>query len=324
MDKQEIPGTELSVSPLCFGCGSLGTGAKGDVAEELVAAFVAAGGNFFDTAHCYAFWAAEGAGASERELGRCLRELGVEDRCVVATKGGHPAGPGYERPADFLAERVIVADIEESLHRLGRDVIDLYYLHRDDGVTSVGEIVEILNREISRGRIRYCGASNWSVERIAEANQFAAERGLQGFCVSQVQWSLAVPNWFVEEPGPDPVHRAVGAKEFAFHAATQMPVAAFSATVGGYFAGNSAGNHLYANPANAARRERAEQLAAERGVTPTQMALAWLLAQPFLTFPVFATNRVVHLQEILGSVAVLLTEAEVRWLREGDEPDAPP
>src|SRR5439155_5807796 len=180
--------TDLEVSALCFGAGGFGTSVGGAAAERLVADFLAAGGNFFDTAHCYAFWRANGLGASERELGACLRRLGALDTAVIATKGGHPdMGPDYRRPADFLSRGVIAADLDDSLERLGLDCIPLYYLHRDDGLTPVGEIVETLNEEIGRGRVRYLGASNWSVARIAAANAYAAAHGLRGFVASQVQ-----------------------------------------------------------------------------------------------------------------------------------------
>jgi aryl-alcohol dehydrogenase-like predicted oxidoreductase len=320
MKQRRIPNTELDVSALCCGTGSFGTGsARGDVTGRLIADFIDAGGNFFDTAHCYAFWAPDGLGASERELGGALRRLGVRDRVVIATKGGHPdGGPNYRRPDDFLAESVLCCDIENSLCRLGVDTIDLYYLHRDDGKTPVGEIMERLNGFIRRGWLRYLGASNWSVARIGAANAYAAERGLQGFVISQVQWGLADPNWMSEvRDAPDPTHRCVDLKELAFHAATGIPVAAFSATESGYFADNAGGDALYDNPVSRARRVRARQLAAECGATPTQVALAYLLHERIPVIPVFGTTNREHLDEIVGAVSLTMTPEQVVWLRDG-------
>jgi aryl-alcohol dehydrogenase-like predicted oxidoreductase len=260
MKQYRIPNTTLDVSALCYGTGSFGTSnAKGDVTERLVADFIDAGGIFFDTAHCYAFWAPDGLGASERELGAAVRRLGVRDRVVLATKGGHPdGGPDYRRPDDFLAESVLRCDIENSLYRLGVETIDLYYLHRDDGKTPVSEVIERLNREVRRGTIRYLGASNWSVERIAAANAYAVAQNLQGFLVSQIQWGLAEPNWRSQvRDAPDPTHRCVDEKELAFHAESGIPIAAFSATENGYFADSPGANTLYDNPVSQARRERA-------------------------------------------------------------------
>lgn len=310
-----LPHTDLHVSAPCLGAGGFGTELRGDRADRLVADFLAAGGNFFDTAHCYAFWEENGLGTSERELGACLRRLGALETAVIATKGGHPdMGPDYSRPADFLAPRVIAADVDDSLERLGIDCISLYYLHRDDGRTPVGEIIETLNHEIARGRIRFLGASNWSVERIAAANDYAAAHALHGFVVSQVQWSLAEPNW---RPTADPTVRCVTDTDLRWHAASGLPIVAYSATAGGYFAGRGHDRGPFANPANEARFTRARQLASRLGCTPTQIALAYLLRQGPLVIPLFSTSDPAHLAEVLASADVSLSAEQARWLREG-------
>jgi aryl-alcohol dehydrogenase-like predicted oxidoreductase len=315
MKRHPIPGTELQVSALCYGGGSLGTAVHGAGLDRLVTTYIEAGGNFFDTAHCYAFWKAGGAGASERELGACLRRLRCGDRVIVATKGGHPdSGEAYRRPDDFLSERVLTADIDESLRRLGVERIDLYYLHRDDPRVPVEAILETLNREIGRGRLRYLGASNWTTERMAAANDYAARQGLHGFLVSQLQWSLAEPNW---RPGPDPTMRFVTDETARWHAAAGLPIAAYSATAGGYFAGSDRNLGFYENPTNRARRERARELAARLGCTPTQVALAYLMHQNPQVIPIFGTTDAAHLAEALGSLQVPLSAEEQRWLRQG-------
>jgi aryl-alcohol dehydrogenase-like predicted oxidoreductase len=312
MQRYRLPNTHLDVSALCFGTGSLGTSVKDGDADRLVAAFLEAGGNFLDTAHCYAFWKPGGLGASERELGASLRRLGALDRAVIATKGGHPdQGEAYRRPADFLASPVIARDIDESLERLGVETIDLYYLHRDDGQTPVAEIIETLNGEVRRGRLRYLGASNWTVPRLAAANEYAARRGLRGFVASQVQWSLAEPNWRM---GPDPSMRHVTEEETTWHATSGLPLIVYSATANGYFADPERAAGSFDNPVNRERLQRARELAARRGCTPTQIALAYLMCQPSLVIPIFATTNPDHLHEILSAVEVRLSLEEVRWL----------
>lgn len=315
MQRYRLPQTDLEVSALCFGAGSLGTATQGAATDRLLAAYLEAGGNFFDTAHCYAAWVEKGEGVSERELAASLRRLGAFDRVVIATKGGHPAfGDFYPRPDDFLSERVLAADIDDSLNRLGVETIDLYYLHRDDGRTPVEVILEALNREVARGRLRYLAASNWSVKRLADANQYAAEKGLRGFVASQVQWSLAVPNWPITE---DPTTRYVTQKEIAWHTAAGIPLIPYSATAGGYFAGTPGSAALYDNPTSRARRERARTLSAELGCTPTQIALAYLRHQTPTVIPIFGTTNPAHLSEALGSLSVKLSAAQTRWLRDG-------
>ena len=315
MDRFQIPGTKLVISELCMGTGDFGTEIKGRELDRLVAAFVESGGCFFDTAHCYAFWRQNGDGASERELGACLRRLNCPDDMVIATKGGHPhAGADYQRPDAYLSEEVIASDLDESLSRLGIECVDLYYLHRDDVRVPVSEIIGTLNREIERGRVRAIGASNWSVSRIAAANEYAAREGLHGFTASELQWSLATPNW---KPGPDPTTRYVTPEDAAWHASAGIPIVAYTATGGGFFSKTTAGAGSFDSPINAARRRRAQELAERLGSTPTQIALAYLLHQKVRVVPLFSTAKMQHLEEAINAASIDLGPAQVRWLHDG-------
>jgi 1-deoxyxylulose-5-phosphate synthase len=315
MKQHLIPNTTLHVSALCYGLGPFGSGVKGAAMERLFATFREAGGNFFDTAHCYAFWLPEGAGCSERALGECLRRFGGREEIVIGTKGGHPeAGPDYPRPDCYLAPELIASDIGDSLERLGVETIDLYYLHRDDPRIPAGELIESLNGEIERGRIRHLGASNWPVARIEEANAYAAAHGLQGFVASQPQWSLGEPNW---QPGPEPTMRSVADEDRAWYASHSLAVIPYSSTSNGYFATGGERGRDYQNPRNEARLQRAQQLADELGCTPNQVALAYLMNQEFLVVPIIGTANQEHLEDALGAVQVEITPEQARWLREG-------
>ncbi len=305
-----LPRTDLSVSALCYGAMGHGT-LEGDRADRLFAQYREAGGNFFDTAHCYCFWIANGLGESERVLGAAIRRHGCRDQVVIASKGGHPgAGEHYPKPDRYLSAETVAADLDDSLSRLRLDVIDLYYLHRDDPRLPAGEIIEMLNAEVRRGRIRFLGASNWTAARIAEANAYAAAHGLRGFAASQPQWSLAQRN-----AGGDPTMRAMTPDDFQWHAETGLPVIPYTPTAGGYFAGRDVAS--FDNPVSQARRERAVALAADLGCTPTKLALAWLLHQPFLTIPIIGTTNPAHLADALGAAAVVLAAEQVKWLTEG-------
>lgn len=321
MNRISFSGLTQGVSALGFGCTSIGTAIKGDDATRLVADYLSAGGNHLDTAHCYSFWEKDGLGASERETGRIVRELGVRSDVIIATKGGHPeAGAAYRRPSDFLNPSVLFCDLENSLYRLGVETIDFYYLHRDDGKTPVSELIEALNSFIRRGWIRSLGASNWSTIRIAEANAYAAANHLQGFVISQIQGSLAAPNHVPDASTPEPTHRHLDSETAAWHKETGIPVAAFSATASGYFAENPGpgASPLYDNRVSQARRDRARRLAAELGVTPVQIAFAYLLCQPdFPILPLFSTTRREHLTEILAAQTIALTPEQIVHLRDG-------
>ena len=140
MKRQQLGGTALVVSEICYGGGGFGSARRGAELEALLKLYRDAGGNFLDTAHCYAFWLPEGAGCSECALGDYLRRNGKGD-LVIGTKGGHTGAPGYRTTDAWLAPGRVAADIDDSLGRLGFDTLDFFWLHRDDTRLPVGEIV---------------------------------------------------------------------------------------------------------------------------------------------------------------------------------------
>ena len=241
----DIAGTELRVSEMALGAMLWGTGATVEESLRLYDVYRGAGGNVFDTAHVYAAWRPDGLGVSERTLGQVIRRRREEGKVVIMSKGGHPAfGEHYARPERYLSPEVVRGDIGESLERLGVGRIDLYLLHRDDRRVGVGEIVGMLNEEVGRGRIRYFGVSNWRVERIEEANRWAAGRGVMGFVASQPRWSLAEPSKPQEEE--DVAARFLWAGDAAWHGRTGMAAFCYSPTAKGYFAsGGERGKESY-------------------------------------------------------------------------------
>jgi aryl-alcohol dehydrogenase-like predicted oxidoreductase len=266
------------------------------VDPEVLDEWVRLGGNIIDTAHAY------GDGDSERALGAWLGDRDI----LVLSKGAHPAGNQRRVTPEDIA-----ADLTESIARLGRP-IDLYLLHRDDPDVPIGVIVDALNEHIRAGRIRAIGASNWTCERIDEANAYAAANGLEGFCCSSVHLSLATQN---EEHWPDTLSATDPAIR-EWHERTQMPLFAWSAQARGFFAGHASESvaRVYDNADNRERRHRARALAAQRGCTANQVALAWVLAQSFPVFAVFGARTVGQLREAVGALGVELSAEEARWL----------
>ena len=313
MQRHLIPKTDLNVSALCYGTAPWGHAVVGRQLDGLLNAFRDAGGNFLDTAHCYACWTPQGAGVSERAIADYIRRNGGRDELIVATKGGHPTFAGYRTVDRYLSAQRVAADIDDSLGRLDREVIDVYLLHRDDPRMEVGEIVEYLHGEVRRGRIRYFGASNWTTARIAEANAYAEAHGLSGFVISEPQWSLGHRN-----PVGDSTLCYLDAKDHAWHSSSQMPVMPYGSTGGGFFAtGGRKRGAQFDNEVSRGRLARAQQLAAELGCTPGQVALAYLKHQPFPVVPIIGTTKRRHLEEAIGALQVNLTEAQVNWLRDG-------
>jgi aryl-alcohol dehydrogenase-like predicted oxidoreductase len=282
----ELPLSRLALGTLGF---SLRTR---DRDYALFDAWLEAGGTVIDTAHVYE------DGDAERVLGRWLADRpGARERIVLVTKGAHPDGERRRvTPAD------IAADLRDSMERLGGPV-DLYLLHRDDPDVAVGEIVDALDAHRRAGEIRAFGVSNWTLPRIDEANAYAAERGIAGIACNSPHLSLAVQN----EPPWAGCLSATDAASRAWHERTGMPLLAWSAQAGGWFAG--AASPVYDNAGNRERRARAAQLGDANAV-----ALAWVLAQPFPTVAVVGPHSVEHLHASLEALDVELSGDEVRWL----------
>lgn len=276
-------------------------------ADAVLDAALEAGCNAFDTARVY------GEGLSESLLGNWIRSRRVRDQVVVIGKGGHPDSSGRSR----VDPTALTEDLDLTLRSLGVEFVDLYMLHRDDLDLGVGLIMETLHTFVQAGKVAAIGASNWTHARIEEANIYAAERGLTPFAASSPHQSLAemisVP-W----PGCLSLTGDAGAEARAWYAATQMPVLAWSPLADGYLLkqeGNArACSGPYDSPANAVRRERLHALAARRGSSPAQLALAFLLHQEMKVVPVVAASTPARVRELLAASTVKLSIEERNWL----------
>jgi aryl-alcohol dehydrogenase-like predicted oxidoreductase len=224
----------------------------------------------------------------------------------------------------------ITADIYDSLARMGVDYIDLYVLHRDDPEVPVGPIVEVLNEHKAAGRIHAFGGSNWRHERLIAANEYAAVHGLTPFAVSSPNFSLAIQ---FKEPWENCVS-ITGDQQAAarrFYAESQMPVFAWSSLAGGFFSGRFRPDNLdsfdkyldrlcvesYCYPANFERLDRAQALAAQRGVSVPQIAMAYVMDQPWQTFALVGCANRSEFEANAAALAIKLTPAEVTWLETG-------
>ncbi len=287
-------------------------------------AFAQAGGNFADTAHIYASWLAGGEGQSERALGRWIRSRRPAS-FSVATKGAHPELSSME--ASRLAPQDIALDLSQSLERLQLDSVELYWLHRDDENVPVDEIVQALNEQIQSGRIGAIGASNWSLKRILEANVYAEQHGLIGFCASQIACSLAQVTPQVRGAGNT---LQMDDATLKWHRESQFPLAAYSSQANGFFAHalpkegiepmpkQKSLAHSYGSERNAQRHDRATQLASELKREPNEIALAWVWSQNFPSVAIIGPRSVEQLSSSLRAADLRLSPKQVVFL-EGDE-----
>nr|WP_243233456.1 aldo/keto reductase [Microbacterium sp. CIAB417] len=296
----EIPGVGKPVSRLVMGVDNQPDLAH---ASAIFDVYAERGGNVFDTAYIY------GDGELEKRLGRWIANRGVREDVVVITKGGH---------TPYCDPESVSRQLLESLERQGTDYADIYMLHRDNPEVPVGEFVDVLDEHARAGRIRVFGGSNWTPARIDEANAYARANGRQGFGVVSDHFGLAEA---YDVPWEGCVHVTDEASK-RWLEDRQLPLLPWSSQARGFFAGRARPEDLsdpelvrcYYSDENFERLRRAERLGAERGVPTTAIALAYVLAQPFPTFPLFGPRTIEETRSSMRGLTVDLTPEEVAWL----------
>lgn len=313
MDKIQIKGwkngEEIFIEPSNLFLGSADF-LRPDNMEQVEAMFeeyLVRGGNALDTAEHYRH--------SEPAIGAWIEKTGRRDDLVIFTKGCHPKREA--RNVKRVNAACIREDIEHSLETMHTDHVEMFALHRDDPTTPVAEIMNELNRQIEIGNIYAAGVSNWELPRIKEAQAYAVANGLHPLTFNSPNLSLAKPmgpRW----PG------CVSADDemVAYHKETGLALVSWSSQAGGFFSGRFTRDvcpdeeirDCFYNDENWERYDRAIELAKEKDCSPIQIALAWVLNQPFNIAAVVGPERVEELDSSITGAAIKLTPDEVAWL----------
>jgi aryl-alcohol dehydrogenase-like predicted oxidoreductase len=319
---RNIPQTDLYPSVLSLGTAPFGTGVDSATAFQLLDTFFAKGGNFIDTARVYGAWVPDGLGLSEKLIGQWLKERNVRESVIISTKGAHPLLSSMHIPRLFPQD--IRSDIDESLHDLQTETIDLYWLHRDDPKQSVAAIMETLNDQVAKGKIRYFGCSNWHVPRIEEAMQYATDHAIASFVGDQLMWSFAVPNLDAIE---DKTVVTMEAQILDFHRKTGLAVVAYTSQAHGFF--SKVNSHpqtlseqlrkMYVNAENAKRLRRLQVVSQELSLPISVIALAYLTNQSLPTFPIFGCATINQSLENIEAGDVELSTDVVQYLELGQK-----
>ncbi len=316
MQYATIRGLALPVSRLVQGGTMFGSNLDDAASFALLDAVLELGCTIIDTAHVY------GGGSSERTLGRWLKARGRRDDVLLLSKGAHPDAHGAR-----VTPAHIAADLHESLERLQTDYIDLYMLHRDDPTKPVGPIVEALHQHRLAGKLRAIGVSNWSSARLQEANAYSLANSLTPIVASSPHFGLAEQ---AEAPWAD-AYTLTGparAPERAWYAQTQLPVFAWSSLASGFFSGRVHPDRLaeltsptdqmvlrcYGTAPNFERLARTRALAAERGASVAQVALAYSLQSSLNLFALVGSVSRAEYADSAAALDLALTPAELDWL----------
>ena len=311
----QITGIEQLVSRIFLGTASAPF-SIGEDGSELLEGALALGINAIDTARVY--------GRSENSLGLWLQRPGNREKVVLLSKCGHPAEDGTKR----VNAREMRKDLETSLEAMRTDYIDIYLLHRDDPEVPVGEIMETFQEMKEAGRIRAFGGSNWTRERIEEANDYASAHGLMSMTVSSPQFGLA--NQVVDPWGGNcvTISGPAGKADRDWYRENQMAVVAYSSLGRGMMSGrvrsddpegakeilDSFAQKGFLYPENLERLRRCEELAERKGATVPQIAMSWIFHQGLNAFAVVSSSSVNRLRQNAEALDISLTEDECAWL----------
>ena len=319
--ENRIPFVTKPVSRIFFGT-AIDPLLAGQDQDELLDAVIESGINTLDMARNYQ--------KAETVVGRWMKKRGCRDQLVLLSKCGHPTAFGRKR----VSERDIREDYEKTAEALGTSYIDIYLLHRDDPDVPVGEIVELFNAMHQEGKIGAFGGSNWTYQRISEANAYAKAHNIIPFSVSSPNFGLAEQVEDLWGGGCVSISGPEQAEARAWYRKENMPIVAYSSLGRGLFSGrvtyqerDKASKVMdkfamkgYACPQNFERLRRCEILAEKKGVSVSQIALRWIFTQDLNTYAVIGTGNPSRMTQNLNALNIPMTKEEAEYLnleREG-------
>jgi aryl-alcohol dehydrogenase-like predicted oxidoreductase len=304
MDIVRLGKSGLKVSRICLGTMTFGREADEETSHEILDHYIELGGNFIDTADTYS------DGGAEDVIGRWLKKRGSRGQVVLTSKAYNSMGPG---PNDGGLSRIhLQKAVEASLKRLQTDVIDLYQIHHWDPNCSIEETLEALNDMVRQGKVRYIGASNLTAWQLSKYLH-ASDRHL---------WS----RFICYQPCYNALSRGIETEILPLCQDEGLGVIVYNPLAGGMLAGKYRRGGPLPTDARLTRQQKYYdryfteeamnivepfiEAAQMRGVTPAQLALAWVLAEPRVTCPIVGARNFDQLNDTLGGLQINLTLAE--------------
>ncbi|MWV46241.1 aldo/keto reductase [Paenibacillus sp. HJL G12] len=315
MEYVKLGRSGLEVSKLSLGTMSFGVPERGNTpwsldeehSRPIIKKALESGINFFSTANMYS------DGTSEEILGRVLKDFAHRDEVVIATKVFVPMRKGPN--AMGLSRKAIMTEIDNSLRRLGTDYVDLYQIHRWDPNTPIEETMEALHDLVKAGKVRYIGASSMLAWQFAKAQHVAERNGWTRFVSMENRLNLLYRE---EEREMLPLCRDEGVGVTPY-----LPLAAGRLTRDwneqtARSEKDQIAKALFIKTEDADRRvaERVAEIAANRGISRAQVALAWLLQKEEVTSPIMGSTKISHLEDAVSALSVKLTSEEITRLEE--------
>ena len=310
MQKRRLGRTDLHIAPVVFGGNVFGWTVDAKTAFDLLDRFRAAGLDAIDTADVYSAWAPGNVGGeSETIIGDWLRSRGARGDMTIVTKVGSPMGPDRKG----LSARYVEQAVEASLKRLGVDTIDLYLSHRPDDSVPHAETLGAYQRLIDKGKIRWCGASNFSAAQLAAALEAARAQPLSRYEVLQPEYNLYDRSGFEGSVRDLCVAEEIG-------------VIAYYSLAKGFLSGKyrspadlgqsprGGGVRGYLNPRGLRILDALAEVAARHGAKSAEVALAWLIAQPGVTAPIASATSPAQVDSLIRAATLALSADDLAAL----------
>jgi aryl-alcohol dehydrogenase-like predicted oxidoreductase len=316
MQHRRLGRTDLSIAPLVLGGNVFGWTADARTSFDLLDRFAAGGLNAIDTADVYASWApGNHGGESETIIGDWMKARGNRSAMTIITKVGSPMGPGMKG----LSARYIEAAVEASLKRLKIETIDLYLSHWPDETVPDEETLGAYKTLIAKGKIRWCGASNFSAAQLSAALAVAAKNKLPRYEVLQPEYNL------YDRGGFDGPLRDLCLAE-------EIGVITYFSLAKGFLSGKyrakgdlaqsarGGGVKAYLNKRGFRILDALEAVGTRQAAKPAEVALAWLIAQPGVTAPIASATSTAQIDSLIRAASLALSSEDIAALNKASAP----
>ena len=315
MQKRKLGKTGFEIAPLALGGNVFGWTADEPTSFKLLDSFIDKGFNLVDTADIYSHWVpGHKGGESESIIGKWLKHSGKRSKVVLATKVGMAMGEDKKG----LSASYIRQAVEDSLRRLQTDYIDLYQSHKDDPNTPLEETLQAFGDLIDQGKVRAIGASNYSGQRLAEALEISQQKGLARYETLQPEYNLYAR--FAYDSDLEQLCQKQG-----------LGVISYFSLASGFLSGKYRSEadlstsprgqmvKKYLNARGLRILDALDQVAKQYQATPTQIALAWLIARPSITAPIASATNLRQLDELTQAPNIELDQSSIELLNKAGE-----
>lgn len=321
--KVKLGNETVDAARIAMGTMNFGSTVSEELAFQMMDRYLEVGGNWYDTAHMYAAWVPDGLGKSEITLGKWIKARGTRDKIFVSTKGGFEYGESslYEsNDIPRLEHDYIIAQCDDSLRRLQLDYVDVYFLHTDDPTKPVSDIMDFMDEIVKSGRARAIGASNWSAERVNEANIYARAHGKTEFTISQINWSVGYLELHDRLPADE---MTMSPAQYEYYMNHGMPVMGFASQARGIFSkGIAAGCSFegmkgdmdrirYFNDRNYRRMLKVKEICDRDGVSPAAVIVDYIADNKLPGLSIIGASSMKQLEDSLSAAEYTLPEADI-------------